>query len=239
MDADLPRSNFYAIPPSPANLLISAPTAEGPRWELHIAYAEAGPVLQALAEIWPASAEEIIRRCRQLGLQHRPYQAKRIMTSADVIADDLRARITSGELRLHHRFPTERELIEHYDSNTEVVRAAKSLLIGEGLIGRAGRGTKAGLTVLRTPPTISARRDSHEMGFPEDETMAAELATVENFNIRAVHADGEILTLIAEVASARCQQPIDYDKPFGAITALHVTLRRIAALASRSSRYPR
>ncbi|GGT11185.1 endonuclease V [Nonomuraea spiralis] len=89
----------------------------------------------------------------RIGLE---YQAKRIMTSADVIADDLWARITSGELRLHHRFPTERELIEHYDSNTEVVRAAKSLLIDEGLIGRAGRGAKAGLTVLRTPPTTSA-----------------------------------------------------------------------------------
>ncbi|MBB3734068.1 hypothetical protein [Nonomuraea dietziae] len=69
--------------------------------------------------------------------------------------------------------------------------------------------------------------------------MAAELAKVENFNIRAAHTDGEMLTLIAEVASARCRQPIDYDKPFGAITALHVTLERIAALASRSSRYPR
>ncbi|WP_219505200.1 hypothetical protein [Nonomuraea ceibae] len=77
------------------------------------------------------------------------------------------------------------------------------------------------------------------MDFPEDETMAAELAKVEAFDIRAAHSDGEILTLIAEVASARCQQLIDYDKPLGAITALHVTLERIAALALRSSRYPR
>ncbi|MEU6719808.1 hypothetical protein ABZ897_50850 [Nonomuraea sp. NPDC046802] len=77
------------------------------------------------------------------------------------------------------------------------------------------------------------------MSFSADEIMVAELAKLENFDIRAVHSDGEILTFIAEVASARCRQPIDYDKPFEAITALHVTLERIAAVASRSSRYPR
>ncbi|MQA27190.1 MAG: GntR family transcriptional regulator [Micromonosporaceae bacterium] len=60
-----------------------------------------------------------------------------------VVADALRARIRSGDLRPGDRLPTEHELMAEYGVSRNTVRLALNLLTAEGLItggrGRAGR----------------------------------------------------------------------------------------------------
>jgi GntR family transcriptional regulator len=50
------------------------------------------------------------------------------------VADDLRARITSGELQPGEEVPTEQELVDSYGYSRDTVRKALAALMGEGLI---------------------------------------------------------------------------------------------------------
>ena len=71
-----------------------------------------------------------------------------------VIADSLRSKIESGELKPGDRFPTERELVQEYKVARMTVRHALDIVQIEGLIDRK-RGRTGGTFVRATPPTLS------------------------------------------------------------------------------------
>ncbi|WP_412100238.1 GntR family transcriptional regulator [Corynebacterium aurimucosum] len=71
-----------------------------------------------------------------------------------VIADSLRSKIESGELKPGDRFPTERELVQEYKVARMTVRHALDVVQIEGLIDRK-RGRTGGTFVRATPPTLS------------------------------------------------------------------------------------
>ncbi|MFJ2405980.1 GntR family transcriptional regulator, partial [Streptomyces xanthochromogenes] len=57
------------------------------------------------------------------------------------IADDLRARITTGRLKPDERLPAETKLAAHYGVSTPTLRNALTVLQGEGLIEKVhGKG---------------------------------------------------------------------------------------------------
>ena len=71
-----------------------------------------------------------------------------------MIADSLRSKIESGELKPGDRFPTERELVQEYKVARMTVRHALDIVQIEGLIDRK-RGRTGGTFVRATPPTLS------------------------------------------------------------------------------------
>ncbi|WP_280407982.1 GntR family transcriptional regulator [Nocardia brasiliensis] len=73
----------------------------------------------------------------------------------ELIADELRARITSGELSPGDRVPGEAALVEHYKVSPPTVRQALAVLRAEGLIeAKHGIGT-----FVRTPRVKVRRSD--------------------------------------------------------------------------------
>jgi DNA-binding GntR family transcriptional regulator len=57
------------------------------------------------------------------------------------VAADVRAQIKSGALKTGDKLPSTRELCEHYDVSTTVVRLAIMILKTEGLVvGISGKG---------------------------------------------------------------------------------------------------
>lgn len=79
------------------------------------------------------------------------------------LADQLRSRIYSGELKPGEQLPTERELMEQYDASRNTVRLALGQLANEGLtVSGRGRGhfvrTSAPLLFLATRSESPDRR---------------------------------------------------------------------------------
>jgi GntR family transcriptional regulator len=73
-----------------------------------------------------------------------------------VIADDLRARIKSGELKADTRLPSERELCEQWDCSAITARHAMTALRSEGLIYTVqGKGA----FVSKRPPLVRVAPD--------------------------------------------------------------------------------
>jgi GntR family transcriptional regulator len=66
------------------------------------------------------------------------------------VLDDLEDRLASGEIS--DRFPTDRELVEHYEVSRHTVREAVRRLRGRGIISRErGRGSFVNADVLEQP----------------------------------------------------------------------------------------
>jgi GntR family transcriptional regulator len=67
------------------------------------------------------------------------------------IAEELRARIESGEIRPGNQLPTELELRNHYKASRNTVRDAVKLLATQGLVvTRRGQGMSTQGNWLRT-----------------------------------------------------------------------------------------
>jgi GntR family transcriptional regulator len=89
------------------------------------------------------------------------------------VADDLRRRITSGDLRADMPLPTDQELVEHYGCARGTVRRALLALAQEGLIGQ-GRGR----AVRTRAPLVfhASRSDSlHRAGSRTADTWVADM----------------------------------------------------------------
>ena len=73
------------------------------------------------------------------------------------IADELRSRITNGELRPGNSLPSERALSEQFEASRITVRRALDILGEEDLIERR-RGRGGGTFIKSTPPTVELNR---------------------------------------------------------------------------------
>jgi GntR family transcriptional regulator len=116
------------------------------------------------------------------------------------IADDLRAKITSGELAPNDKLPTEGELSEQYEASRNTVREAIRRLTDEGLLeSRPGQGTFA---ARKLDPFVTVITADPKTGFGGGETVAY------RSEVRNVHREPttsiprvEVLTVSDEVAS--------------------------------------
>ncbi|MFG1951729.1 GntR family transcriptional regulator [Micromonospora sp. NPDC048830] len=86
------------------------------------------------------------------------------------IADALRGRIVSGELRVGDRLPTETQLQGQYGVSRNTVRDATGLLINEGLVERMP-GRSGGM-IVRSKVTLTFHAHRAEMPGPTSETDA-------------------------------------------------------------------
>ena len=73
------------------------------------------------------------------------------------IADELRSRITNGELRPGNALPSGRTLSEQFEASRITVRRALDILGAEDLIERR-RGRGGGTFIKSTPPTVEINR---------------------------------------------------------------------------------
>ncbi len=86
------------------------------------------------------------------------------------IADDLRSKISSGELAPNAKLPTEGELSEHYDASRNTVREAIRRLTDEGLLeSRPGQGT---FVARKIDPFVTVLTADPKTGFGGGETVA-------------------------------------------------------------------
>jgi GntR family transcriptional regulator len=116
------------------------------------------------------------------------------------IADDLRARVRSGQLKPNDKLPTEGELSDSYEASRNTVREAIRRLTDEGLLeSRPGQGT---FVARKVDPFVTVLTADPKTGFGGGET-AAYLSKV-----RQEHRDPtnsvpkvEVVTASAEVAA--------------------------------------
>lgn len=73
------------------------------------------------------------------------------------IADELRSRVTNGELRPGDALPSERALSEQFEASRITVRRSLDILEAEDLIERR-RGRGGGTFIKSTPPTVEINR---------------------------------------------------------------------------------
>lgn len=86
------------------------------------------------------------------------------------IADDLRAKITAGQLKPNAKLPTEGELGEAYDASRNTVREAIRRLTDEGLLeSRPGQGT---FVTQKVDPFVTVLTADPKTGFGGGETAA-------------------------------------------------------------------
>jgi GntR family transcriptional regulator len=91
------------------------------------------------------------------------------------IADDLRAKIESGEIARGSQLPTEIELMDRYDASRNTVRDAIKLLITRGLVEtRPGQGTFA---VEKIDPFVTTLTGDPGAGIGETRVYMAEETT--------------------------------------------------------------
>lgn len=127
------------------------------------------------------------------------------MAKYQEVADDLRRRIQSGEIRPGEKLPHTSDLVEQYGFSKETIRAAIDLLAGEGLVRTVKRlGTvvqpvpterrriKRGLMVMRDPargyvfPAASRPDEPWAVhGRPRRAYVPAPVAVAETFGIEA------------------------------------------------------
>jgi GntR family transcriptional regulator len=86
------------------------------------------------------------------------------------IADDLRAKIKSGELAPNAKLPTEGELSDQYEASRNTVREAIRRLTDEGLLeSRPGQGT---FVARKVDPFVTVLTADPKTGFGGGETVA-------------------------------------------------------------------
>jgi GntR family transcriptional regulator len=115
------------------------------------------------------------------------------------IADDLRAKITSGEFAPNVKLPTEDELSDQYEASRNTVREAIRRLTDEGLIeSRPGQGT---FVARKVNPFVTVLTADSETGFGGGGT-AAYLSEVRNRHREPTNSVPrvEVLTVSDEVA---------------------------------------
>jgi GntR family transcriptional regulator len=115
------------------------------------------------------------------------------------IADDLRAKITSGELAPNHKLPTEGELSEQYEASRNTVREAIRRLTDEGLLeSRPGQGT---FVARKVNPFVTVITADPKTGFGGGEN-AAYLSEVRDKHREPTNSvpKVEVLTVSDEVA---------------------------------------
>ncbi|GAA2428004.1 GntR family transcriptional regulator [Streptomyces macrosporus] len=101
------------------------------------------------------------------------------------MADALRDRILSGDLRPGAKLPTQHELAEEFDTNRTAVRQALDTLRREGLLTGTGRGA---------PPTVAERALSHDAPRKADIELADRLYEA----FRAEHVTIDVFSLTTE-----------------------------------------
>ena len=86
------------------------------------------------------------------------------------IADDLRAQITTGQLKPNAKLPTEGELSDTYEASRNTVREAIRRLTDEGLLeSRPGQGT---FVTTKVDPFVTVLTADPKTGFGGGETAA-------------------------------------------------------------------
>jgi GntR family transcriptional regulator len=86
------------------------------------------------------------------------------------IADDLRAQIKNGQLKLNAKLPTEGELSDKYEASRNTVREAIRRLTDEGLLeSRPGQGT---FVARKVNPFVTVLTADAKTGFGGGETAA-------------------------------------------------------------------
>lgn len=91
------------------------------------------------------------------------------------VADDLRAKISSGELAPGAKLPSERDLVETYGVSRPTVRDAIGVLRSEGVvIAEHGRGVfvRQATSVVRLPRLSQAAREANQSAFLGDAAAA-------------------------------------------------------------------
>jgi GntR family transcriptional regulator len=96
-----------------------------------------------------------------------------------VIADDLRAHITSGEFSVGAMLPTEKELLERYLVSRHTVRAALQQLREQGFVSmRRGSGTRVESSSPGAAYVQSVKSLSELLQYPETSFEVADTGTV-------------------------------------------------------------
>ncbi|MEU8570207.1 GntR family transcriptional regulator [Streptomyces pathocidini] len=121
--------------------------------------------------------------------QARPHQ---------LVADALRARILSGELRPGAKMPTQAKLADEFGVERSVIRQALETLKDEQLITNASRGAPATVAETRSGPS--------EPSPPEPATVGLAAHVAEAFT--APHVQIDALCLTAETLSIALTEPI-------------------------------
>jgi GntR family transcriptional regulator len=89
------------------------------------------------------------------------------------IADDLRAKIESGEIAPGAQLPTEIELMDQYEASRNTVRDATKLLTGRGLVeARAGQGT---FVIEKINPYVTTLTGDPQSGGGDETVYIAEV----------------------------------------------------------------
>jgi GntR family transcriptional regulator len=97
------------------------------------------------------------------------------------IADDLRGKITLGELVPNAKLPTEGELSEQYDASRNTVREAIRRLTDEGLLeSRPGQGT---FVARKVNPFVTVLTTDAKTGFGGGETAAYRSEVTSNHRV--------------------------------------------------------
>jgi GntR family transcriptional regulator len=115
------------------------------------------------------------------------------------IADDLRAKIKSGELAPNAKLPTEGELSEEYDASRNTVREAIRRLTDEGLLeSRPGQGT---FVARKVNPFVTVLTADPKTGFGGGDT-AAYLSEVRSNHREPANSEPRVavVTVSPEVA---------------------------------------
>lgn len=123
------------------------------------------------------------------------------------VADDLKEKITSEELKVDEAIPSTSKLMEQYGLSSTVIRAAISRLRDEGILkGHPGKG----VYVLAKPETVAKQR-------ADTQTLNRQLEELKTEIERLV---GKVAKLQAHLCDlyARLGQPYPNDNPHTAET---------------------
>lgn len=114
------------------------------------------------------------------------------------IADDLRSKVESGDLRPGSRLPTEIELMDQYDASRNTVRDAIKLLITRGLVEtRPGQGT---FVIEKINPFVTTLTGDPTQGNNDERIYLAE-----------VRAKGRVATSSEPVVEIHLASPVFAD----------------------------
>lgn len=86
----------------------------------------------------------------------RPFTPAEPQRAFDIILEQMRERLRSGELRPGDRLPSERELVEHFQVSRNTVREAIRMLEVAGLV-EVKRGASGGVFVSTGGPSLLSR----------------------------------------------------------------------------------
>jgi DNA-binding transcriptional regulator YhcF (GntR family) len=141
------------------------------------------------------------------------------------VADALRDRILSGDLRPGSRLPTQHELAAEFDTNRTAVRQALDTLRREGLLTGTGRGA---------PPTVAERARGHEAPRKADIELADRLYEA----FRAEHVTVDVFSLTTETLNTALA-PSTIAISSGALSPRSITARVLLPSAGADLALPR